>query len=330
MRFRVDMGPIKFVDLVFGEMTFRGGDIGDFSVTRADGSAGYLLSAAVDDMKMGITHVIRGEDHLSNTPRQIMIINALGGQPPHFAHLPVILGEGGKKLSKRTGSRGIIELLDAGFLPDAVNTSMAGLGWSGAPKEGAMSIDELARDFDLTGISRSPARFDSDRLNHINHSALVEAPPKTLFENFRKPLESVGFDLEKFCDEDMLYILDSLRDTMGHPEKTVEQALQFGARLDLADDDKTALKGDGPLSVIRELGLAISGMETLDGAGFTAVVKSVSLKTKQKGKNLYHPIRLALTGRRSGPKLEDLLITMGPGEATLRIENTLRELGHTP
>ncbi|MDH5639426.1 MAG: glutamate--tRNA ligase, partial [Nitrospinota bacterium] len=122
---------IHIKDEIRGGVTFETSDLGDFIIVRSDGSASFLLASAVDDAQMGISHIIRGEDHLSNTPRQMMIIRALGGAPPHYAHLPMVLDEKGKKLSKRVGATDILELLDSGHAPEAINTAMAMLGWAG-------------------------------------------------------------------------------------------------------------------------------------------------------------------------------------------------------
>jgi len=196
MRFRIGSELIKFKDLVFGEITFSGKEIGDFIVARSNGSVGYLLATAVDDMEMCITHVIRGEDHLSNTPRQIMIIKALGGEVPQFAHLPVVLGVDGKKLSKRLGSSDILSLIDAGYSPNAINTSMASLGWSKAPKEMAMSLDELANLFDISSVTRSPAKSDPDRLNYMQLWQLFRR--RLCLQRLKNPLKKPGLILVSF------------------------------------------------------------------------------------------------------------------------------------
>src|SRR6185437_140341 len=169
VRLRVpDEGETVVPDLIRGEITFQHKDIADFVIARSDGSPLYNLSAAVDDHDMGITQVIRGEDHISNTPRQMMILKALGAESPVYAHLPLLHGPDGKKLSKRHGAASVQELRDAGYLPEAVRNYLALLGWGDTDDETMLSTDELVRRFTIERVSRNPARFDEQKLRWLN------------------------------------------------------------------------------------------------------------------------------------------------------------------
>src|ERR671934_594202 len=169
VRLRVpDEGQTVVPDLIRGDITFRHKDIADFVIARSDGSPLYNLSAAVDDHDMGVTHVIRGEDHISNTPRQMMILKALGADTPVYAHLPLLHGPDGKKLSKRHGAASVQELRDAGHLPAAVRNYLALLGWGTQDDTTIMSTDELIERFDVADVGRASAIFDEQKLRWLN------------------------------------------------------------------------------------------------------------------------------------------------------------------
>ncbi|WP_217915392.1 glutamate--tRNA ligase [Miltoncostaea marina] len=168
-RFAVDPGGETTIeDYVRGTVRFGHGAIEDFVVARSDGTPTYNLAAAVDDLEMGITHVVRGEDHISNTPKQMMVIRALGGQTPDYAHIPLILGEDKKRLSKRHGAASVEDLEAAGFLPRAAINALALLGWSFDDKTTMFTVDELVEKFSITRVSKSPAIFDMKKLKVIN------------------------------------------------------------------------------------------------------------------------------------------------------------------
>lgn len=178
-RFAVDVeGETVIDDYVRGTVTFGHGSIEDFIVVRSDGSPTYNLAAAIDDLDMGITHVVRGEDHISNTPKQMMVIRALGGEVPGYAHIPLILGPDKKRLSKRHGAASVEELEDAGFLPRAALNALALLGWSYDDKTTMFTVDELVDGFSITRVSKSPAIFDMTKLTVINgrHLRLMATP----------------------------------------------------------------------------------------------------------------------------------------------------------
>src|SRR3954465_7636334 len=181
VRLRVpDEGRTVVKDLIRGDITFEHKDIDDFVIARSDGSPLYNLAVAVDDHDMGITHVIRGEDHISNTPRQLMVLEALGAEPPVYAHLPLLHGPDGKKLSKRHGAASVQELRDAGYLPAAVRNYLALLGWGYDESTTFFSTEELVQSFDLSRVSKSPAIFDEQKLRWMNGRYVREMDPDEL------------------------------------------------------------------------------------------------------------------------------------------------------
>src|SRR3954451_2956324 len=182
VRLRVpDEGQTVVPDLIRGDITFQHKDIADFVIARSDGSPLYNLAVAVDDHDMGITHVIRGEDHISNTPRQMMVLEALGGSIPEaYAHLPLLHGPDGKKLSKRHGAASVQELRDSGYLPEAVRNYLALLGWGYDAETTFFSTEELVERFSLERVSKNPAVFDEQKLRWMNGRYLRELPTAEL------------------------------------------------------------------------------------------------------------------------------------------------------
>ncbi len=318
-RFRVEGGEVKFTDGVRGEVCFRTRDIGDFIIMRSDGVAAYYLASAVDDLDMAISDVIRGEDHLSNTPKQILIARALGREPPRYSHLPIILNKEGQKLSKRSDAADVSELLADGYLPDALNTAMAMLGWSGVSGEEAESLELLTEKFDITKVSRSPAKYDEARLDNINSKALKAMPPGALRKILSPFLESANFPFEKFSGGQLGKIVDAARDAFGKPSDAVYQIAQFASPLEPDAAAKEILARPETKPVIDALLLAVEDMDSIDSEGYKAVVESVSLKTGLTGKKLYQPIRVAVTGTTRGPKLTDLFCILGPHEIKQRL-----------
>src|SRR4051812_2502727 len=204
IRFRVpDEGELVVEDAIRGPVRFPLAAISDFVVRRSDGSSLYNLAVAVDDRDMGITHVVRGDDHLSNTPRQVLLVRALGGEPPLYAHLPLLHGPDGKKLSKRHGAASVQELREAGYLPEAVRNYVALLGWGLDESTTFLTTDELMRHFSLERVSRNPAVFDEQKLRWMNGRYLRELDPADLKRRLEEllgrelPLEAVAVAQEK-------------------------------------------------------------------------------------------------------------------------------------
>ncbi|MGB1583202.1 MAG: glutamate--tRNA ligase, partial [Solirubrobacterales bacterium] len=175
-----DEGSTTVRDVIRGDVTFQHENIDDFTIARSDGSPLYNLAVAVDDLDSGVTHVVRGEDHLSNTPRQVMILNALGHEPPVYAHLPLLHGPDGKKLSKRHGAASVQELREAGYVPEAVRNYLALLGWGYDDKQTLFTTAELKDLFSLERVSKSSAVFDEQKLRWMNGTYLRELSPADL------------------------------------------------------------------------------------------------------------------------------------------------------
>src|ERR671915_2217735 len=204
IRLRVpNEGATRVEDAIRGEVVFEHVSIDDFVIARSDGSPLYNLAVAVDDLDMGISHVVRGADHLSNTPRQVMILRALGAEPPVYAHLPLLHGPDGSKLSKRHGAASVQELREAGYLPEAVRNYIALLGWGLDETTTFLTTDELVRNFSLERVSRNPAVFDEQKLRWMNGRYLRELEPAELRRRLEEltgrelPEEAVAISQEK-------------------------------------------------------------------------------------------------------------------------------------
>jgi glutamyl-tRNA synthetase len=289
-RFRLDGKPVVFDDLIRGEQTVNTASMSDPVLVREDGSYLYTLPSVVDDIDLEITHVIRGEDHISNTGTQIEIFEALGGTPPTFGHHNLLTDETGQGLSKRLGSLSIAHLREDGFEPLAV-AIMAVITGTSLPIEPCESLDALAADFALSAISHGPARYDPADLVALN-ARLLHAMP---YEKARERLAARGLD------DPALWT--ALRENLGR----------------FADIEHWAGLVNGPVTPIvaeedREFIAAARELlpeEPYDETTFAEWTKAIKQRTGRKGRALFRPLRLALTGREDGPELKALLPLLG-------------------
>ncbi len=314
LRLRVRSGKVGFEDLVFGPVEFDCEQIEDFVLRRSDGSPQYNFAVVVDDIGMKISHVIRGEGHLSNTPRQILVYEALGQPPPHFAHLSTILGPDGAKLSKRHGATSIDEFREAGFVPEALINYLALLGWS--PEEEGREIlspADLCREFDLKRVNRSPAVFDPEKLRWVNRSHLRARSAAELVDLVVPSLRRRGW-IDQVTSEirDWLEsLIEGLRkylETVEDLAAAAEVIFDFRPERDLHNTQvQEVLREDHAVETIRAFQRALDEETALTPETYRAAVKAAQKATGARGKRLYHPIRVALTGRSSGPELDRLV-----------------------
>ncbi|MBF0169476.1 MAG: glutamate--tRNA ligase [Nitrospinae bacterium] len=308
-RFMTGDRPVSFDDGVRGNVTFSSADFGDFPVARSDGSPLFLFASAVDDAEMRITDVIRGEDHLSNTPRQLMLFEALGVPAPRYHHLPIIVDDEGKKLSKRKGAIDPAALLDEGFLPESIVTGVALLGWAGIDGKEALNIEEMATRFDIGAVSRSPSRYDFPRIDHLNVTLLKETGGASLVPLFAAHGLTFG-------GIDPVTVARLVAGTVKRTDEAIPFALQFARPLP-PDDEAAALLADPAARGVVEAALDAVG------GGYDAVIESSRSKTGAKGKALFAPLRAALTGRLTGPNLKDLFDTLGSAALAERLSLTV-------
>jgi len=308
-RFRVPAGRVvEFADLVHGLQRFASDDIGDFVVSRADGSAAFFLGNAVDDSAMGVTLVLRGDDHLANTPRQILILDALGLPVPAYGHLPLLLGDTGAPLSKRDGAAGLHDLREQGYLPGALNNYLVRLGHA-CGRDEWLELAEMPANFDLGRTSRSAARFDEAQLRHWQREAVTRASVDSLVAWLGPRLDAFASHARK------VEFVAAVRGNLLFPVDAEPLVRTVCEELVAVDADANgAMSGAGPEFFRRAAG------EWVSSAGdFKAWTRAVAAATGQKGAALYMPLRAALTGTTHGPELAPLAALMGPERVAQRL-----------
>jgi glutamyl-tRNA synthetase len=329
-RFRVEPQVIKFDDLVYGEKTFDTAVMGDFVIARSDGGPLYLFASAIDDALMEISHVIRGEDGLSNAPRQILIQQTLGFSVPQFAHLPLILGPDHTLLSKRNGSASVAELRDKGYLPEALINYLALLGWSPPAGRDILDRDTLVQLFNINKVGRSSAVFDWGKLNHINQVYLRRLPQERYLALAHEAIREVKPGLEGFSAEQIDTTLMALRNnvqTLGEIPGWL--SLLLGEPKVTTPEAQEALKGPDAEKVLKTaVALLQEKQGEFDADGYEKFIEQLKSKSRQKGKKLFMPIRVALTGGTEGPELANLFASLGRDKILERIIHASENLQH--
>src|SRR5215203_5298039 len=312
LRFIVPAGrEITFVDAVRGRVTFETGIIGDPVLVRSDGHPAYNFAVVVDDALMRVTHVVRGEDHISNTPRQLLLYEAFGYEPPSFAHLSLVLGPDHSPLSKRHGATSVAEFRDKGYLPAAVLNYLALIGWSPGHDEEVLPAAELAARFKLADVGHSAGVFDEDKLAWVNRQYLKTEDPAEIARLAVPYLSAAGYT--RALDDEGLAFVQSLVplfvtsvDRLQQVPDRLRVLFAFDAAETLARPDVRAELESGPArAVIAALADDLAGAPRCsDREQFRAAAARVRQRTGQKGRALFHPIRVALTGEPEGPELD--------------------------
>jgi len=329
-RFKVDREIVKFQDLVYGEKIFDTLTIGDFVIARSNELPLYLFACAVDDCLMQVSHVIRGEDGMSNTPRQILLQKALGFTPPQFAHLPLILGPDHTLLSKRNGSTSVGELKDKGYQAPAILNYLALLGWG--PPEGKDILEpaQLVEHFDLSRVSRSSAIFDWAKLDHINQVYLMRMPEESYLSKSKETLTAAQFDTSQTPEENLRKVLLALRPNIKNfSEIPGWLSLLLGRPEPQNDEAREVLKAPESRKVLETLSSLIEAREDeMSAASYEQILEELKKKTKMKGKKLFMPVRVALTGGTEGPELAALVTALGKNQVLERVRSAFENLQH--
>jgi glutamyl-tRNA synthetase/nondiscriminating glutamyl-tRNA synthetase len=312
IRLKIVESAFSWNDLVHGPTSFSGEVIGDPILVRSDGNPAYNYAVVVDDHLMEITHVIRGDDHISNTPRQLAVYRALGWEPPQFAHLSTILGSDRTRLSKRHGATSLQSFRDLGILPEALRNYLALLGWSPADgKTEILSPQELVEQFSLEHITKSPAVFDQEKLYWLNRHYMKECMPRRLAKLAVPFLEKVGY-LNVHPGPDVLAWLERVLDAVLKNIQSLAQLpdavhIIFEYEAKKANEALRLSAGASARQVLNAFIPKALAERELSYQRFRVLTKEVQSETGEKGRELFHPIRVALTGAESGPELEKLI-----------------------
>jgi len=325
IRFRVEPGEIAFNDLIRGEVRFDATLLDDFVLLRSDGNPTYHLSVVVDDIAMDITLVARGDDHLSNTPKHILLFRAFGSEVPDFAHLPLILGSDKKRLSKRTGATSVEEYLALGIVPDALFNFLALLGWSPGENREVITRADAIEAFDLSDVHKSPAVFDLDKLLWMNGQYMAQMDAMEIIRHL-EPF----FDIT-VVDRSRLEMVVALNRTRARTLRELADVVvpYFSSDDEMTYEDeavKKHMKGDEIEPRLRELRIRLAALETFDVATTEEALRGLATETETGAGKLIHPLRLALTGKGTSPPIFDVAVALGKQKSLRRIDVFLSRL----
>ena len=326
VRFKVPEG-VKIVvhDLVRGDVEFLSDDIGDFVIVKSDGIPTYNFAVVIDDHLMKISHVIRGEEHLSNTPRQILIYNALGFELPQFAHVSLILGKDRTKMSKRHGSTWVEQYKEQGYLKEGLINFLALLGWSPPEDKEIFDMKYLIENFSLERVSKNPAIFDIDKLNYINSQHIKLKSLDELTQMCIPYFVEAGYikeDEAKSKFEWLKKIVKSVYEGLDYLSQIKDRVdIFFNNEVKIEEDEaKEVLKWDHVNDLINVFENKIRQMNELTPEAIKLLFKEIQKETGYKGKNLFMPIRVALTGKTHGPELVEIIEIVGKENILKRLE----------
>jgi nondiscriminating glutamyl-tRNA synthetase len=314
LRFVVEYHEVVVNDIVRGEVRFRSGMVGDFIMLRSDGMPTYNFACVVDDWKMEISHVIRGEEHLSNTLRQCLLYEHLGITPPAFAHLPLVLGPDREKLSKRHGAVSVGDLRRLGYPPDAVVNHLALLGWSPGEEGDVMARGEIVERFRLERVSRSPSVFDTDKLDWITSHYIKTMPTEELVAGMLPFLEARG---QAGADRELLSrVASALRDTGKKlPELAEEAGLFLRGDQPLPPDLAERISSPGAAKALSMFREALGRLEHVDKASVSQLLAGLVKDSGLKKGEFFMPLRIALTGAVRGPEIPLVVEVLGKHRA---------------
>jgi glutamyl-tRNA synthetase len=324
IRFKVPDGMMRFDDLVHGSIEFDCANLEDFVLLRSDGHPTYQLSVVSDDVEMAITHVVRGDDHISNTPKQILLYQAIGADIPQFAHVPLILGPDRKRLSKRHGATSVTEYARQGFLPEAMVNFLSLLGWSPGTNEEVFTRDELVSAFSLEGISGGSAVFNPEKLDWFNQQHIARLAPDELARRVKPLFERVGLWRDDYLGDRHAWffaVLELLKPRAKRLDDFAAQGRFFFT--DAIDHDPASVQKylgvEGMPDHLAALDEAFAQLTTFDPASTEAALRSTAEARGVKAASLIHAVRVATTGKSVSPGLFDVLALMGRNDVRARL-----------
>jgi glutamyl-tRNA synthetase len=310
-------GDVVVDDVVHGRVVFQNAELDDLIIARSDGTPTYNFCVVVDDMDMRITHVIRGDDHLNNTPRQMNMLRALGHQPPVYAHLPMILGPDGSKLSKRHGAVSVLQYRDDGFLPEAVLNYLVRLGWSHGDQE-IFSIEEMIQLFDIAEVNKSASIFDVNKLTWLNQQHMMHAPPSRIVPLLRWHLERDGIRAD---DDDRLEQIVVVQRERTKTVREMAANSAFFFRPPQTYDEKAVRKHVTPdmLPLVDLLRQELEGLADWSAPAIHQLINDLATAKQIPLGKLAQPLRLAMCGGTVSPPIDATLSILGKAESLTRL-----------
>jgi glutamyl-tRNA synthetase len=327
IRFRnPQSGSVVFDDKVKGRVEWSNEELDDLVLIRSDGFPTYNFAVVVDDIDMRIGEVIRGDDHVNNTPRQVNIYHALGATPPEFAHLPMILGADGQKLSKRHGAVSVIQYRDDGFLPHALLNYLVRLGWSHGDQE-IFSREEMIALFDVADVNKSAARFDLEKLSWLNQQYLKSDDPLELAPHFEWQLRAAGID--PATGPDPVDVIVALRDRAKTLKEMAEKARVWYAPLEAYDDAAVAkhLKTATARAALEAVQAKLAELPEWTVENVHGAIEAAAASIGEGMGKVAQPLRVAMTGTQVSPSIDHTTFLAGRDEALRRIEAALKRVG---
>ena len=329
VRFKVPANQqIVVHDLVRGDVTFDSNGIGDFVIVKSDGIPTYNYAVVIDDHLMKINHVIRAEEHLSNTPRQCLVYDALGFEKPVFGHISLILGKDHTKMSKRHGATSVDQYRQLGYLPAGINNFLALLGWAPNSEQEIFSMEELIKEFSMEHVAKNPAVFDIDKLNWINQHYVRQLNEEELFELAKPHMIAVGYMDGKETGERLEWLKKVVRTSREHvcygaqiPDYV---KMYFTDSVECENEETEAVLKAATVPQVMQSFIEEIGKIELDGANVKALFKSIQKSTGLKGKDVFMPVRVALTGNQHGPELAEIIPLFGKEKCIARVERVLK------
>jgi glutamyl-tRNA synthetase len=332
IRLKIPAKEITFDDLLRGEVTFDGGLLSDFVIMKSDGIPTYNYAVVIDDALMKITDVMRGDDHISNTPKQILIYEALGFAIPKFAHIPMIMGQDHTRLSKRHGATSVMEYKKMGYIPEAVVNYIAHLGWSSGDEREIFSKEELIKEFTLDKISRHAAVFSMEKLNWFNNEYLKRMPIDSLTERLIPFLEENNYIKKEDLSPAKLKWLKEVVKLMQGRFRNFSQFIDYADYffVDKIDIEPQAfdsvLNKEGVPGILQALKEKLFALKSWDEESIENTVREVASSLQIKGGQIIHPTRVAFSGKKVGPGLFELMVVLGQEKTVKRLQEAIEKI----
>ena len=328
IRFKMQDGATEINDLVHGTITFDASLIEDFVILKADGFPTYNFACVVDDAEMEITHIIRGDDHISNTPKQIALYNAFGFKMPEFAHIPMILGEDGSRLSKRHGATSVTEYRDKGYLPHALVNFLALLGWSPGNDQEIISIQEMIEKFTLKRVNKTSAQFNNTKLDWMNGQYIKNTPLEHLTTEVKVFFEKAGIDLTKISAAWLSSLVTLYHERFKTFQDLLNQTTFFFT--DTLEYDPASvgkfLKKEGIGELLKEVHSAISLIENFDKTHLEESLRALTTRVGVGFSKLAQPMRVAITGKSVSAGIFETMELLGKERTLNRLDYSTKHL----